>query len=113
MHPRRTLSAPVTEIVVVSQRADRVFTPERAWEMRVSDCVSQLKAGLYAVDGAYPPLLWGELRQMPGCYMMLVGWDGVEVGFPSPDFRCLCWLIHPGWEAPILPIVFEADADIR
>ncbi|KAF5315386.1 hypothetical protein D9619_007467 [Psilocybe cf. subviscida] len=77
MHPCRTLSAPVTEIVVVSQRADLLFA-QRAWEKRVDGCVVQLKAGLYAVDGAYPPLLWGEIKQMPGSYLMLVGWEGVE-----------------------------------
>jgi hypothetical protein len=86
MHPHRTLSAPVTEMVVVSQRADLLF-PQHAWEKRVEGCVTQVKAGLYAVEGAYPPLLWGEIKQIPGSYMMLVGWDGVEVGFYTTFVR--------------------------
>lgn len=97
MHPYRTLSAPVTEIVVVSRRADRVYTSERAWERCVDMCVAQLKAGLYAVDGAYPPLLWGEIKQMPGKYLMLVGWDGVEVGFCIISTIVVVEPLEMGW----------------
>lgn len=75
--PEPTLRAPVTEIALLKPRETQSL-----WEEEVNNAVAGIKEGLYFVEGAHPPMLWGEIKQAPGSYHMLVGWDTVEVRGP-------------------------------
>lgn len=77
--PHQALVAPVTEVVVLKSKA-----ADWRWDQELYAGITGAKKGLPLVEGSYPPLRWGEVKDVSdsGCYCMLVGWDSVKVPIP-------------------------------
>ncbi|KAF8959134.1 hypothetical protein BDZ97DRAFT_1761634 [Flammula alnicola] len=72
-NPLNALSAPITEIVMLKSRK-----ADLCWEEDLNTAVSGIKKDLYLVKGGHPPVLWGGIKEVPGSYFMIIGWDSVE-----------------------------------
>lgn len=76
--PHQALAAPVTEIVILRCKSD-----DWGWDQELFSGIKGAKRGLNMVQGSYPPLRWGEVRDGgdSGSYCMFVGWDSVQVRY--------------------------------
>ncbi|KAF8956994.1 hypothetical protein BDZ97DRAFT_1763276 [Flammula alnicola] len=69
-------SAPITEITTI--KAKEGHTQEE-----VNAVVSEIRANQHLVKGGHPPIAWGQVKQTPELYILIIGWDSVEAHFAS------------------------------
>ena len=82
--PHQALAAPVTEIVILRSKSG-----DWGWDQELCSGIKGATRGVNMVEGSYPPLRWGEVRDVgdSGSYCMFVGWDSVQVNIICNYYR--------------------------